>query len=1845
MATLPTRGSRRSRGASPFARNELDLALQDPEDTTKCKCCPYGYHIDVDFVRYCDQTQSSSHAYLKELKRSYRSKRKLRKSMEGLLNQPDSCVDEQPEHLPSGYASEPESKMVFSRPLHVLRNPSLPEEHSTYQETRQAPEGQLSPEPSYLPSDKPIYISTKNRQSENVAVTSPVILETNEALKDVVADFEEIFRNQEALSTSVSDVDDSFTRSSSISSSDSSFIDPKMSKSWSDDRHSIEKPAKPSPGMGAMGRSWTSGGTLPRQRGWVPVPMGDPGNYSMRTSGSLPRQKDGKSRPTISSISRSWESSNSLPRLKVLRKGNSWDGASNSHSQNLQTKNQSASNILPPRKEPVGSNAVSESDGVATSPKSPEKETAVVKKLNLDVSAIAALYGNRVEGLTKMYGKMPTFKPVKKKKSPETPPSDKVVAPVPPERKDSSPEETPPPIPPRPANYPLSNETDDLNLKPTSARESDKVPKFVEIFTPHIQSLNFAPIKGKEQNAVQETEANDVFKPPPSMNNTFPRRKQQVPQLSTFPDPLTPGILERTDSSSSVASDASFSSQASFPSIRKVMPSITASQIEANMAEIDARERKDSSGSSSFSQGSSNLSSMSPKQLEAIREQMALGLKGMRELEEKAKAIPVLQVKINVLKEEKRLLMLQLKAKEQALKNVRTKVITRSVGVGDYFINDSLDHTNFRARAYSSGSCTDSSVEREQSAPHKQQADFQRRSSVELVDASFGDGDVTKYEPEDKTMMSALHLQMHHTVVHSPDRTPSPTKNKVVKNMGIQADIEVKKASRTVGLNFKPLTREVGTVHTRFITNTRSTAAGDDSIEPEDVECAACEYRNNLEYGSTGVNCSVLTHSVGCGDFGIEAEQCVHCKARAKIKMISVGINSVQPLRTVGCSLQTIDPEPCGECTKRKQNIKNLMQVNMLPVSIQPEPCDLCMKRDSKRFVTQSSNTDTVIRSNKQTFTEMQIEERKLAEVKPLMKRDSMDQYTSTDDGSTDEMVIEGFENGLQAIQSPETTAFIHAVGGDVLHAEKVNELNAVKQSQTSFMEPDLLSSDTSVTVGDVSVSRAVELVDAAVGEETIEHVSCDICLVRVNGMPVATQTDMGSYLSSEWLISTAVGDDQISDFLCDKCAKLTHRTVGSGLCTVNELLCDRCSNFSSRTVGVGECKISDVICPRCTGMKSKTIASGSCTVDDRICERCDGLQTRTVGIGSSNVDHFHCPHCRQVETRSIGAGMNAIHDRICDNVKSVTTCTENDKPLMKDKQVGEILNLSSTGVSDDSISDLVCDQCSSKSDVITQEVGVHSVPDTKDVYCTATVRMRHIGCLILPEANHVASNTELTHPESVSASATMSIESKPSLTGKVERLSISSQESGETSPRELSSDSEPKDVALPAQLPGSEEDHQQGAYSDKQRQARIQYYTQRLQQRMQEGQDAAAREGIRSFENPMASFEQTPTKAKVITRPGAKHSRFAHRIKSGTLSTSRDRTSTSSAADSSSSSSSDSESSPEEGSYETGAGSISRVCFDDSSLANGMTSSLVLEQRTVAHRHHREGSKRYELGGELNASCKLLDDFMKKPIKPTPKKVLHAIAVIQREWFKASSQKSAEPLQVEDYLDEFEEISKELMTKIVNMSDNNGNTALHYSVSHGNFDIVSLLLDSKVCDVNKQNKAGYTAIMLASLAVLKNEAHRSVIQRLFNLGDVNIRASQHGQTALMLAVSHGRYDLVKLLIDAGAEVNIKDVDGSTALMCASEHGHLEIVKLLLAQADCDVTTTDNDGSTALSIAVTNGHRDIGLLIYAKQNLSRQGSPARRLSPASSKSPLPRRISSETQKMSPHSHSSEQHKS
>uniref|UniRef100_A0A8C5RJU0 Uncharacterized protein n=1 Tax=Laticauda laticaudata TaxID=8630 RepID=A0A8C5RJU0_LATLA len=114
------------------------------------------------------------------------------------------------------------------------------------------------------------------------------------------------------------------------------------------------------------------------------------------------------------------------------------------------------------------------------------------------------------------------------------------------------------------------------------------------------------------------------------------------------------------------------------------------------------------------------------------------------------------------------------------------------------------------------------------------------------------------------------------------------------------------------------------------------------------------------------------------------------------------------------------------------------------------------------------------------------------------------------------------------------------------------------------------------------------------------------------------------------------------------------------------------------------------------------------------------------------------------------------------------------------------------------------------------------------------------------------------------------------------------------------------------------------------------------------------------------------------------------------------------------------------------------------------------------------------------------------------------------------------------------------------------------------------------VCNVNHQNKAGYTALMLAALATMERQDDMAVVRRLFDLGNVNAKASQAGQTALMLAVSHGRQEMVQALLACGADANLQDEEGSTALMCACEHGRAETVRLLLAQTACDASIADH---------------------------------------------------------------------
>lgn len=89
--------------------------------------------------------------------------------------------------------------------------------------------------------------------------------------------------------------------------------------------------------------------------------------------------------------------------------------------------------------------------------------------------------------------------------------------------------------------------------------------------------------------------------------------------------------------------------------------------------------------------------------------------------------------------------------------------------------------------------------------------------------------------------------------------------------------------------------------------------------------------------------------------------------------------------------------------------------------------------------------------------------------------------------------------------------------------------------------------------------------------------------------------------------------------------------------------------------------------------------------------------------------------------------------------------------------------------------------------------------------------------------------------------------------------------------------------------------------------------------------------------------------------------------------------------------------------------------------------------------------------------------------------------------------------------------------------------------------------------------------------------------------------------TALSWAVNQGHFNVSKILIEAGANVNHKDAEEETVLMVAiqSEETNLELLDLLLENG-ADIEAQDNIGWTVLSHAVNMDDVEIAKFLLEK---------------------------------------------
>lgn len=175
-----------------------------------------------------------------------------------------------------------------------------------------------------------------------------------------------------------------------------------------------------------------------------------------------------------------------------------------------------------------------------------------------------------------------------------------------------------------------------------------------------------------------------------------------------------------------------------------------------------------------------------------------------------------------------------------------------------------------------------------------------------------------------------------------------------------------------------------------------------------------------------------------------------------------------------------------------------------------------------------------------------------------------------------------------------------------------------------------------------------------------------------------------------------------------------------------------------------------------------------------------------------------------------------------------------------------------------------------------------------------------------------------------------------------------------------------------------------------------------------------------------------------------------------------------------------------------------------------------------------------------------------------------------------------------------------------VSKGDSLGHNALHFAVIGGYLDVIKWLVKVAKADVDARSHNGTTPCMKAItfnryevMKWLVKEAkadpaknnirlwsslhwaifagHASMVYVILEDKRVNVNAeTDQGETPLHLASDKGLFNIVKLLVAYGAEIDAVDANGYTPLYLAARRGHIEIFRYLLveAKANPELATT-----------------------------------------------------------------------
>lgn len=171
-----------------------------------------------------------------------------------------------------------------------------------------------------------------------------------------------------------------------------------------------------------------------------------------------------------------------------------------------------------------------------------------------------------------------------------------------------------------------------------------------------------------------------------------------------------------------------------------------------------------------------------------------------------------------------------------------------------------------------------------------------------------------------------------------------------------------------------------------------------------------------------------------------------------------------------------------------------------------------------------------------------------------------------------------------------------------------------------------------------------------------------------------------------------------------------------------------------------------------------------------------------------------------------------------------------------------------------------------------------------------------------------------------------------------------------------------------------------------------------------------------------------------------------------------------------------------------------------------------------------------------------------------------------------------------------------------VNMRDDLGNSPIHLAVVNKKDEVFDLLLE-KNADVNLAGQTGKTKNQTALYAAV-TKGREDLAQKLIEKGANPNIADSFGAYPLSEAVlgAGANPQIVKILLDGGANVNAQEPNKATALIYAASNKEIsrptrtEIVRLLLEKG-ADKSIKDEKGRTALDWAKQNKNEEVAEML------------------------------------------------